>query len=159
MIKFILPGVPPTGTAQQRGYTKKGVSYPKKTLVDARDYYTRLAEFRPKAPMEGPLVADVIFVRPATQSDLSTKAKRARFEGGGLIFCQAKPDTLNAWKVMQDKMGDLGFFTNDMLFVSENIRKARGLEPCIIVSIRQANDMDLRLLVLDVGRAMERWNP
>ena len=133
-MRFVLPGVPPTGTCQNRSY-RNGISYPNESLKRARTIYEQVADFAPPAPMEGPLEVWVTFVRPPTKGDLSTKAKRARFDDGGLIWCESKPDCDNAAKVLLDAMARSRFFLDDKQIVLLHVRKVRGLNPLIEVML------------------------
>lgn len=144
-LKIVLNVVPPSASKQSRSYSKRGISFPNKALVKARNIYSQLADFRPDVPLEGPLSLRILFVRPLAQSDLSTRAKRSLLESVHesvmrCIWCMSKPDVDNAASVLLDGLQTCGFFADDKQIVELRVMKVRAHKPQIVIEIESARD-------------------
>ena len=144
-MRIILNIVPPSSSKQSRSYSKHGISFPNKSLVNARNIYSKLVDYQPDMPLEGPLAVRILFVRPLAQSDMSTRAKRSFLEvvqDGVMrcIWCMSKPDVDNAASVLLDQLQQCGFFVDDKQVVDLRVMKVRARKPQVVIEIEPARD-------------------
>lgn len=119
--------------------TPKGVRFFKdaKCARWEADALFLLRQFRPKAPLEGPVEADVLFVfdRPV---DL-----KAQKHPDGLIWHTRRPDTENCFKALGDCLTRAGFWLDDSQLCSLTLRKAyaaRRARASIQISIKPISE-------------------
>ncbi len=129
MISFFLDCVPPTTTAQQKGVSR-GRFFTKAKVKDAeRLYCTLLVPHRPKAPLTGPLSAEITFTFPFRNGE--SKSVIAQ----GWMPHDKRPDCSNLVKLFEDCMGIVGFFGDDGQIADLRVRKGWGKKPGIGVTI------------------------
>lgn len=140
MIEFFAPCNPPKTTAQTntRIAVRAGhaVAYKGKEGREVEQLLASVfAPHCPETPLDGPLRLDLEITWLPRESDIGTKAKSKRFENGGKIWCDTKPDWDNASKAIVDIMAKLGFLIDDKTIVYATVKKYFGLRPGIRVSL------------------------
>lgn len=134
--------VPMTATHQQ----KKARAIPMKNGRNIISFYdppnvklwrktlsAYLLPYKPRKPLEGPLLLEVAVIFPWRKSEL----KRDMVNGWNYHF--TKPDAGNWSKLLEDVMETLSFFRNDSQIASLVVHKFRGDSPCIKFSIQELN--------------------
>jgi Holliday junction resolvase RusA-like endonuclease len=119
-IQFFMAMVPPTVTSQQKGIAG-GRVYTKPEVRDAKEAIkSRLAQFRPETPLQGPVSLLTRWVFPWRQSD----GQKVRDDG--LALHAERPDCDNLVKLLADCMTDLGFWEDDGQVSVLRVEKFRG---------------------------------
>ena len=134
-IRFSLPIIPPTATAQQKGVFVtphgKTLFYEKANVKAARKLYmASMASFRPPVAMSGPLQVSVEFHHPYRKSE-----KKSIVNGGIPIPHDKIPDLDNTFKLFADCMTRLGFWEDDGQIAWLSLRKLWSARPRIDVYI------------------------
>lgn len=113
-IRFFLPMIPPTVTAQERKITTRGSrprTYEPPELREAKaKLEAHLAPHAPPAAYDGPLRLTVKWLFP-----------RGRYPDGSYKF--TRPDTDNLQKALKDIMTRLHFWHDDAQVASEIVEK------------------------------------
>ncbi len=140
VIEFFAPCNPPKTTAQTntRIAVRGGhaVAYKGKEGREVEQLLAAVfAPHCPETPLDGPLRLDLEITWLPRSADIGTKAKSKRFENGGKIWCDTKPDWDNASKAIVDIMAKLGFLIDDKTIVFATVKKYFGLRPGIRVSL------------------------
>lgn len=140
MIEFFAPCNPPKTTAQTntRIAVRAGhaVAYKGKEGREVEQLLASVfAPHCPETPLDGPLKLELEITWLPRASDISTKAKAARFGDGGKIWCDTKPDWDNASKAIVDIMAKLGFLVDDKTIAHSTVIKYFGLRPGIRVHL------------------------
>lgn len=127
MIEFVIPGAPPTATAQQKGQNRKtGAYYKTPELKDAEaKYMAWCGKNRPDRPLEGPVALTVVFNFPATKTHPDGSYKTT------------KPDTDNMLKLLKDCLTKTGFWKDDAQVAWELTVKRHRDIPCVCVRIEE----------------------
>lgn len=130
--KFVLPGVPPTATAQQKGAfvipgTNRIRFYTKKEVRQAENtWHAMLLPHRHEsgATIEGPVALGILMVFPYTASlpKLVTAA-------GRYVPLDKRPDIDNLIKSLLDTMTQMQFWRDDGQLYGATLYKFRGAEP------------------------------
>ena len=125
MIKFFIPGEPPTATAQQKGYNRKtGRYYKPAELKDAEQKYMAYAnEVRPAEPMTGAVELTVVFRFQATNGHYPGEPKTSR------------PDTDNMVKLLKDCLTRCRFWKDDAQVAFEQVGKEWSDTPGVLVIV------------------------
>ena len=125
MIKFFIPGEPPTATAQQKGYNRKtGRYYKPAELKDAESkYQAYAAEVRPKEPITGPVRLVVVFGFTPTTGHNDGEYKIT------------KPDTDNMLKALKDSLTRCRFWRDDCQVAEEITLKVWSRVPGVTVTV------------------------
>lgn len=132
-MKFKLKMIPPTATAQQKGeciragyihhYKKKNVAQAEAVLRDA------LLPYVPAEPIENRAIfLGVSWLFPYPKSAKKHKSGYTRWK-------ITRPDTDNLNKMLKDVMTDMGFWKDDALICSEDVRKRYSDEPGIEIVV------------------------
>lgn len=101
-----------------------------------RELVALLAEFRPSAPLDGPLRLDVTFVMPIPSS--FPKWKRAAALAGD-VYPTRRPDRGNILKLVEDAMEGV-FYRDDAQIVRGEVRKAYGDAPGYLIELEQLHE-------------------
>lgn len=135
MIKFFVPGVLPSTTAQQKGVriavnrsTGRAVpTFYKKSKVAAAEsmYDMMLSLHAPQIPLVGPVQILIVMVWPPLKKDKSNK----------FTYKTTKPDFDNASKAIIDSMTRLGYWEDDAQIVQATITKMHGPKCGLYVSV------------------------
>ena len=134
-IRFSLPIIPPTATAQQKGVfvtpTGKALFYERANVKAARKLYqAAMARFRPPVAMSGALRVGIEFHFPYR----SAERKATVAAGVPLPHC-CRPDLDNMAKGLLDVMQRLGFYEDDGQIAWLSLRKLWSPRPRIDVEI------------------------
>lgn len=123
MIEFIIPGEPPTVTAQQKGQNRRTWKYYKPPeLRDAEQKYMAYAyQARPAKPFTGSVKLMVVFGFTATGKHKPGDPKIT------------KPDTDNMVKLLKDCLTKCGFWKDDAQVAHETVVKVWTDSPGIVV--------------------------
>lgn len=123
MIEFIIPGEPPTVTAQQKGQNRRtGKYYKPPELRDAEQKYMAYAyQARPAEPFTGSVQLIVIFGFVVTGKHKPGEPKIT------------KPDTDNMVKLLKDCLTKCGFWKDDAQVAHETVVKVWTNSPGIVV--------------------------
>lgn len=131
MIKFFMPMIPPTVTAQEHrvGRKTKGgkvLFYDSPELADARDKLTaHLARHKPEKPLEGAVTLAVSWYFPITGKHHNGEWKTS------------KPDTDNLVKLLKDCMTKVGFWHDDAQVCYELVTKVYSDVPGIGIAVKK----------------------
>jgi Holliday junction resolvase RusA-like endonuclease len=134
-LRFSLPIVPPTTTAQQKGVfvtpTGKALFYEKANVKVARKLFMAcLAPFRPPVPMQGPLQVSIEMHFPFRASE-----KRSVVNAAMPVPHYVRPDIDNMAKLPLDCMTKLGFWEDDGQISWLQARKLWSARPRIDVYV------------------------
>lgn len=123
MIAFMIPGNPPTVTAQQKGQNRRtGKYYKTPELKDAEQKYMAYAnQARPSEPLTGAVILHVVFGFQTTRGHKSGDPKTS------------KPDTDNLIKLLKDCLTRCGFWKDDAQVAHETVVKVWTNSPGIVV--------------------------
>lgn len=145
MIKFFVPGVLPSTTAQQKGVRiavnrSTGRAVPmfyKKSKVAAAEsmYDIMLSLHAPQIPLVGPVQILIVMVWPPPKKDKSNR----------FTYKTTKPDFDNASKAIIDSMTRLGYWEDDAQIVRATITKMHGPKPGLYVSYGYFVDEDIAI--------------
>ncbi|MBR5948148.1 MAG: RusA family crossover junction endodeoxyribonuclease [Clostridia bacterium] len=128
-MKFYVPMIPPTVTAQMHKVDTRGRKprfYDPPELVAAKSKLeAHLAKHRPDAPMSGPINLFVMWSFPMTGAHENGEFKTSR------------PDTDNLQKALKDVMTKLGFWTDDAQVAFEQTVKMWSSNPGLFVTIEE----------------------
>lgn len=126
-MKFYVPMIPPTVTAQMHKVDARGRKprfYDPPELVAAKSKLeAHLAKHRPEAPMSGPVYLFVMWGFPIT----------GEHEDGE--FKTSRPDTDNLQKALKDVMTKLGFWKDDAQVAFEPTVKVWAANPGLYVIV------------------------
>lgn len=134
MIKFFMPMIPPTVTAQEHrvGRKAKGgkvLFYDSPELADARDkFIAHLARHKPEKPLEGAVTLSVRWYFPVTGKHHNGEWKTS------------KPDTDNLVKLLKDCMTKVGFWHDDAQVCYEVVTKVYSDVPGIGITVTSLPD-------------------
>ncbi len=125
MIAFMIPGNPPTVTAQQKGQNRRtGQYYKPPELRDAEQkYLAYAAQHRPQEPLTGAVCLTVVFYYAASGKHKDGDPKTT------------KPDTDNAVKALKDVLTKAGFWKDDAQIAWESVVKIWADVPRIAVAV------------------------
>lgn len=125
MIAFMIPGNPPTATAQQKGQNRRtGLYYKPPELRDAEQkYLAYAAQHRPPEPIQGPVELHVVFGYQATGKHKHGEPKVTR------------PDTDNAIKAVKDALTKARYWKDDAQVAVEIVKKVWVDVPGIAVTV------------------------
>lgn len=133
IIKFFMPMIPPTKTAQEKKVTvRKGkpVMYEPPELKAVRQkLLDSLILNRPEEPLTGPIELVVDWCFPST----------AKHNGQ---WKTTKPDTDNLQKMLKDCMTKAGFWKDDALVCREIIEKFWAITPGIYIRASEMGGSD-----------------
>ncbi len=141
-MEFTLKVIPPTGTHQSAIRILKNRKTGKKFVGKMKSsegkriqqmFWSMLAEFAPKEPLEGPLQLQICYVYSWRKSE--TKKNKAT----GWLWKTTKPDCTNFPKTLEDCMTDLGFWKDDNQVCQLLVEKAWGDHWGIRVKIVKLN--------------------
>lgn len=122
----------PSGTAQmKRANHKTGVFFKSKTLLETEcKYMDQLMEYKPKAPLEGPVSLSISFYYTVKSKKLKGKYKTSR------------GDLDNIAKILIDCMTKTGFWKDDAQIVRLSLSKqySTKAEAEIYVTYREVED-------------------
>lgn len=128
-MKFFLPMVPPTITAQEHKVSIRNgrpVFYDPPELVQAKvKLLSHLLKYQPDAPLTGPL-------RLVTQWCFPVRGKHHDGEPKA-----TKPDTDNLQKALKDCMTKAGFWKDDAQVTSEIVEKFYANIPGIYIQVSE----------------------
>lgn len=131
--------IPPTHTHQDKGLTTrygKPVIYQRRESADTREAIrSRLIQYIPDQPLEGPLYAEINFFYPPTEM------AKSKMEKKGMISLpkSTKPDLDNLAKQLLDVMQELGFYRNDSQIWDLFLTKIYHESPRIEIYISETN--------------------
>lgn len=138
MIKFFMPMVPPTITAQEHKVMKRNgrvVFYDPPELKEARQkLLSNLAIHVPSKRFEGPLSLNVMWLFPLTKNKNHGDYKTT------------KPDTDNLEKMLKDCMTKCGFWKDDALVCVEHVEKRYGDIMGILIEIKELDETEDEIL-------------
>lgn len=125
MIAFMIPGNPPTVTAQQKGQNRRtGQYYKPPELRDAEQkYLAYAAQHRPQEPILGPVELHVVFGYQVTGKHKHGEPKTT------------KPDTDNAIKAVKDALTKARYWKDDAQVAVEVVKKIWVDVPGIAVTV------------------------
>ena len=123
--EFFLSMIPPTSTAQEKGFNRKtGNVYLKPKAADARaKLRARLAKHAPPEPVTGAIALDVVWCFPIKGNHKRCEPKITR------------PDIDNLQKALKDVMTELVFWLDDAAVSAERVRKIYSDYPGIMITI------------------------
>lgn len=133
-IRFFMPMIPPTVTAQEHrvGRKAKGgkvLFYDSPELADARDkFIAHLSRHKPEKPFEGATWFSVEWYFPATKRHPCGEWKTS------------KPDTDNLVKLLKDCMTKVGFWHDDAQVCYEVVTKVYSDVPGIGITVTSLPD-------------------
>lgn len=132
--------IPPTATAQQKGECVRAgyIHHYKKKNVAAAEAILRDA-LLPYVPAE-PITGRAVFLSVSWLFPYPKSAKK--HNPGWTRLKITRPDTDNLNKLLKDLMTDMGFWKDDALICSEDIRKRYSDEPGLIITISDAKVCD-----------------
>ena len=107
----------------------RGLVTAKRTLDEA------LADYRPQAPMLGPVSLSLAWIWPWTTKD--TRAVR-RSATNGRVWHPRRPDCSNLTKTIEDRLVAGGFLKDDGQVVQLEARKYRGDTPGLWIRLEPA---------------------
>lgn len=137
MIAFMIPGNPPTVTAQQKGQNRHtGQYYKPPELRDAEQkYLAYAAQHRPPAPILGPVELHVVFGYQTTGKHTHGEPKTT------------KPDTDNAIKAVKDALTKARYWKDDAQVAVEVVSKIWVDVPGIAVTVYELKSWREKKLV------------
>ena len=129
-LEFFININPPTTTHQAKrlAVSKSGKPYmfdSEKLKTVKKDLKAKLYKHKPKAPLEGACIIDIIII---------FKAKGQHREGDPYLL---KPDWDNSAKVPQDSLVELGFFKDDCIIFDGRVRKFWGDTAGYLIKIKE----------------------
>lgn len=128
MITFLIPGNPPTATAQQKGRNGQTGKYYKTPELKAAEqkYMSYAAQARPPEPITGPVQLSVVFMFNHRGRYADGEAKTTR------------PDTDNMVKLLKDVLTRCGFWKDDAQVYDERVLKLWSSQPKTVVMVEEA---------------------
>lgn len=129
MLRFFVPMIPPTTTAQMRQVRVvrgKPTFYEPPAVADARARLTaHMAQHRPAAPLTGALRLVVKWCFPLA----------GKHQDGD--YRTTRPDTDNLQKLLKDVLTALGYWHDDAQVASEIVEKFWAATPGLFVQVEQ----------------------
>jgi Holliday junction resolvase RusA-like endonuclease len=130
-MRFFEPCIPPSTTAQQKGFNGASGQFYKKTRTEdaIATFHQILAPHRPQRPFSEPVAVTIVVVWPWRKSE--TKKNIAK----GRIPHDSKPDLDNWCKQLIDEMVTWRFLERDQQIAELTVRKYWGDKPGIGIAI------------------------
>jgi Holliday junction resolvase RusA-like endonuclease len=129
MITALIMGDPPTVTAQQKGVFVRGgkpMFFTKKKVKDAQDALVlQLRQFKPRQPVEFPVLVKIKFAFRVTKSRPHERVHAVR------------PDLDNLVKIILDALVPAGWLADDALVDQLVAEKCRTGDPYLEITMKE----------------------